>query len=176
MINISIIAAVADNRVIGNGRELPWHLPADLKYFRDVTMGKPVIMGRLTFDSIGSPLAGRKNIVVTRNPDFRVNGATSVVSVPEALSLGLREAEIAGVDEICVVGGAQIYEASLSHCTRMFITEVHLSAEGAILVPVVDWGVWKEVSRQFHRPSNGQPAYSFVNYEAKFSSQKVDNG
>jgi len=164
---ISIIAAVADNRVIGKGLELPWYLPPDLKYFRSITMGKPIVMGRLTFDSVGSPLPGRTNIVVSSNKDVQIDGVKVANSIDQALSLAQKESARIGVGEIIIAGGAQIYEATLNLCTRIYITEVHQNPEGDIFFPIVDWDAWSEVSRKFHSPANGWPAFSFVVYEAK---------
>ena len=165
MIDISLIAAVADNRVIGNGQALPWHLPDDLKYFRDMTIGKPVIMGRLTFDSVGSPLPGRQNIVVSRNSNLDIGNAIAVNSVEEAIQVGRQESELLGVSELFIAGGAQIYEAAIKFCTRIYITEVHDSPEGDVFFPKVDWNMWREVSREYHRSENSRPAHSFVVYE-----------
>ena len=165
MIDISLIAAVADNRVIGNGQVLPWHIPSDLKYFRDMTIGKPVIMGRLTFDSVGSPLPGRQNIVVSRNSNLDIGNAMAVNSVEQAIQVGRQESELLGVSELFIAGGAQIYEAAIKFCTRIYITEVHDSPEGDVFFPKVDWNMWREVSRKYHRSENSRPAHSFVVYE-----------
>ena len=169
MIDICLIAAVAENRVIGNGQVLPWKIPTDLKYFRDLTMGKPIIMGRLTYDSVGSPLPGRKNIVVSRRSNLDIENTIVVRSIEDAIKVGRQESQLLGVKDLFVVGGAQIYEDALKFCTRIYITEVHDSPQGNILFPEVDWTLWKETSRQYHGPENSQPAYSFVVYEEKFS-------
>ncbi len=158
---------MADNRVIGKGLELPWHLPPDLKYFRSITLGKPIVMGRLTYDSVGSPLPGRTNIVVSSNKDINIKGVKMANSVDVALSHALKESKRIGVEEVMIVGGAKIYEATLNLCTRLYITEVHERPEGDVLFPEVDWGAWSEVSRQFHPPTNDCPAFSFVIYETK---------
>jgi len=168
-----LIAAVADNRVIGNGQVLPWHLPTDLKYFRDLTIGKPVIMGRLTFDSVGSPLPGRKNIVVSRSSDLNIDDVISVNSIEEAIQVGLQESKLLGMSEVFIAGGAQIYKGALKFCTRIYITEVHDSPEGDILFPTVDWTIWREVSRQYHDSQDSRPAHSFVIYEAKSEISSV---
>ena len=165
MIDISLIAAVADNRVIGNGQALPWHLPNDLKYFRDMTIGKPVIMGRLTFDSVGSPLPGRQNIVVSRDSNLDIGNTIVVNSVEQAIQVGCQESEMLGVSELFIAGGAQIYEAAIKFCTRIYITEVHASPEGDVFFPKLDWNMWREVSREYHESENSRPAYSFVVYE-----------
>jgi len=165
VIDISLIAAVADNRVIGSGQVLPWHLPNDLKYFRDMTIGKPIIMGRLTFDSVGSPLPGRKNIVVSRTCNLDIENIIAVNSIEEAIQVGREESKLLGVSELFIAGGGQIYEKALKFCTRIYITEVHDSPEGDIFFPKVDWTAWREVSRKYHEPENSRPAYSFVVYE-----------
>lgn len=144
---ISFVVAVAENGVIGRDGTLPWRVAHDLKAFRRLTIGKPVIMGRKTFDSIGKPLDGRDNIVVTRNPDFGAPGVERVGSIDDALALARTRAAARGVDEITVIGGAEIFAASLAHADRIYLTRIHARPEGDTVFPELDPGVWREVSQ-----------------------------
>jgi dihydrofolate reductase len=130
------------NGVIGSGGALPWHLPADLKHFRTLTMGKPIIMGRRTHESIGRPLPGRENVVLTRDPDYRAPGCTVLHSVEAVL------ARFADAAEIVVAGGADIYRALLPHAARIYLTRVHTEAAGDTHFPDYDPGAWDEIERQ----------------------------
>lgn len=167
MSNLAIIVAVAENGVIGRENDLPWRIPGDMKYFKQVTMGKPIIMGRKTWESIGRPLPGRRNIVITRNASFHAEGADVVPSLEEAVALAGNLAAAAGVDEAIVIGGAEIYRAALPLAGRLYITEVHASVEGDAVLPAVDWGQWRETSREFHAAGAAPDdiGYSFVCYE-----------
>jgi dihydrofolate reductase len=140
---ISLIAALAKNRVIGAGNALPWHLPEDLKHFKALTMGHPVIMGRRTFDSIGKPLAGRRNIVVTRSRSFRAEGCEIVDSPESAL-----QAVAGGGEEAFVIGGAELYGAFLDHADRLYLTEIARDIEGDVRFPDFDRDQWQEISRE----------------------------
>lgn len=166
LVPLAIIVAVADNGVIGRDNALPWHLPGDMRYFRQVTMGKPVIMGRKTYDSIGKPLPGRSNIIISRDPNFAADGIQVVRSLAAAHALATEIARIDGVDEALVMGGAQIYELALPLAQRIYFTEVHAHVEGdAVLLPI-DWNSWREVARQRHSSENSDEYdYSFVRYE-----------
>ena len=145
---IALVVAVADNNVIGRDGHLPWHISTDLKTFRRVTMGKPVIMGRRTFQSLKKPLDGRDNIVVTRDQSFRPAGAIVAPSFPTALAQAERCARERGVDEVMVIGGADIFAEALPLAGRIYKTEVHGSPEGDTLMPEVNWGRWQEVARE----------------------------
>jgi dihydrofolate reductase len=145
---ITLVVAVADNGVIGRDGGLPWRLSSDLKTFRRLTMGKPLIMGRRTFQSLKKPLDGRDNIVVTRDESFRPAGAIVAPSFPAALAQAERCAGERGVDELMVIGGADIFAEALPLAGRIYKTEVHGSPEGDTLMPKVDWGRWQEVSRE----------------------------
>ncbi len=155
---VSIIVAMAENRAIGKDNALPWHLSADLKFFKSVTMGKPMIMGRKTFESIGRPLPGRRTIVVTHNPSWSADGVETAGSLPEALEMA------SGAPEIMVVGGAQIYEQALPLADKLVITEVALTVDGDAFFPAIDETNWKEVSRESHAREGDQPAYAWVIY------------
>jgi dihydrofolate reductase len=145
---ITLVVAVAENGVIGRGGGLPWRLSSDLKAFRRLTMGKPLIMGRRTFQSLKKPLDGRDNIVVSRDEGFRPDGAIVVPSFPEALAQAERCARNRGVNEVMVIGGADIFAASFPLAGRIYKTEVHGRPEGDTLMPNVDWTRWREVSRE----------------------------
>lgn len=138
---ISLIVAMAENRVMGAGNRLPWRLPADLRHFKDLTMGKPVIMGRRTYDSIGRPLPGRHNIVVTRQRGLVLPGCTVVHSLAEALCA----AEPA--PEVMVAGGAEIFAEALPMAGRLYLTEVAAKVEGDVFFPAFDRGRWRETAR-----------------------------
>jgi dihydrofolate reductase len=160
--NIALIVAAARNRAIGLNNRMPWHLPEDLKYFKRVTLGKPVIMGRNTFESIGRPLPGRPNIVISRNAGYQVAGVTLVTSLEEALSAAERLLP-AGQDEVMVIGGAQIYAQALPLATRLYLTEVDAEPEADAFFPPLDRQVWRETARARHPACDRNPhAYSFV--------------
>jgi dihydrofolate reductase len=145
---ISLVVAVAENGVIGRGGGLPWRLSSDLKTFRRLTMGKPLIMGRRTFQSLKKPLDGRDNIVVTRDEGFRPAGAMLEPSFEKALARALTCATARGTDEIMVIGGADVFAAALPAAGRIYKTEVHGRPEGDTFLPEIDWGEWREVSRE----------------------------
>jgi dihydrofolate reductase len=160
-VTLSLIVAMAKNRAIGIGNRMPWHLPADFAYFRQTTMGHPVIMGRKTFDSIGRPLPGRRNLVISRNPDFRAAGVELVHSLDEALNM-TRD------DEPFVIGGATLYTEALPHAQRIHVTEVDATPEADTYFPVLDMNQWCEVSRQ-HHPADEKNAHgmAFVVFDRK---------
>jgi dihydrofolate reductase len=166
LIRLALIVAAAENGVIGRNNALPWYLPEDLRYFKRVTMGKPIIMGRKTFASIGKPLPGRTNIVITRNPLFLAEGVKVVSSLAAALELAQHLALVDGAEEAVVIGGAEIYQAALPVADRLYLTEVHASLEGDAELPAIDWTQWREVSRERHAAqAPNQYDYSFVCYE-----------
>jgi dihydrofolate reductase len=166
LIRLALIVAAAENGVIGRDNALPWQLPEDMRYFKRVTMGKPIVMGRNTFESIGKPLPGRTNIVITRNPAFQAAGVSVVSSLAQALDLAMDVAQRDGVKEVVVIGGAEIYRAALPRADRLYLTEVHANIEGDAVLPAIDWNQWLEVSRERHAaqlPNHFD--YSFVCYE-----------
>ncbi|TXS93944.1 dihydrofolate reductase [Parahaliea maris] len=163
---VGVIVAVASNGVLGRDNELPWHLPKDLAYFKRTTLGKPIVMGRKTFESIGRPLPGRFNIVVSRNPDFAAAGTAVVDSLEAGLSLARERAAEDGVGEVMVIGGAQLYAEALPQADRLYVTEVHAEVEGDACLPPVDWSAWRELSRDHHNACDSNPFdYSFVVFE-----------
>jgi dihydrofolate reductase len=166
MIRLAVIVAAAENGVIGRNNKLPWHLPEDLRYFRQVTMGKPIVMGRKTFESIGRPLPGRTNIVITRNPDFRVEGVEVVRSLDEALSLAGDIAVVDGAEELVVIGGSEVYGLAIPRADRLYLTRVHASVEGDAWLPEIDWRAWRETARERHAAATPDSYdYSFIVYE-----------
>ena len=157
----SLIVAVSRNGVIGIDNQLPWHLPEDLKYFKPVTMGKPLIMGRKTYDSIGRPLPGRTNIVVTRDPSWQAPGVEVAQSLEVALKLGQSACEAAGADEIMVIGGEQIYRMTLPAADRLYLTQVDAEVEGDAFFPEVDFSQWQQISEQLPELTDTHP-YRFL--------------
>ncbi|MGR5515887.1 type 3 dihydrofolate reductase [Vibrio harveyi] len=130
---ISMIAAMADNRIIGKDNQMPWHLPADFAWFKRCTMGKPVVMGRKTYESIGRPLPGRLNIVISRDESLSIEGVTTVTSIEQAL-------DVAGeVEEVMIIGGGAIYAACLPMATKLYVTHIEAEIEGDTQFP--DWGI-----------------------------------
>ena len=149
---ISLIVAMAKNRVIGKDNQMPWHLPADFAYFKKVTLGHPVIMGRKTFESIGRALPGRHNIVVSRNPAFHADGIDVVPSLNEALNKCEN-------DEVFVIGGATLYAEAIPLVSRIFLTEVDASPDGETFFPDLDPDQWRETSRE-RREADDKNAHS----------------
>lgn len=157
---VSVIAAIAENRVIGNRNALPWRLPADLRHFRELTTGHAVIMGRRNYESIGRPLARRTNIVVTRRRDFDAPGCIVVNSLEDAF------AACNGAEEVFVIGGAEIYAQAMHRTTRLCLTLVHAAVAGDTFFPPLDWSAWRETTRERHEPdADHAHPYSFVTFE-----------
>lgn len=167
----SLIVAMADNQTIGIDNTLPWHLPNDLKYFKQVTMAKPIIMGRKTYESIGRPLPGRTNIVITRQSDYQAEGIVVVHSLQEALDQAEDIGFVGAHDEVMVIGGAEIYQQALLQADRLYITHVHADVEGDASFPKVNWLDWQEAKREDYSadPEGSEKRnpydYSFVVYE-----------
>ena len=160
--HIAIIAAMDRNRLIGNKNQLPWHLPADLAHFKQVTMGKPVIMGRKTFESIGRPLPGRTNIVLTGSETFRPEGVLVANSLEQALLLA------GGVDEVMVIGGSLIYRLFLPKADRLYLTYVENEHAGDAWFPEFDLEKWRIIATEEHMADEKNLcAYTFVTYERK---------
>jgi dihydrofolate reductase len=162
---LALVAAIADNGVIGRGGALPWHLPDDLRHFKAVTLGKPVLMGRHTYEAIGKPLPGRRNLVMSHQAGSAdlSHPAAEIEYVPDlAAALGL----VGAAPELCVIGGAQIYAMTLPLATRIYLTHVHAAVEGDVRFPLSCWGEWREDERSEH-PVDARHAYamSFVRLE-----------
>jgi len=161
---LSLIAAVARNRAIGNDQRLLWHLPEDMRYFKEKTLGKPVIMGRKTWDSLPDafrPLPGRQNIVVSTNADYPVAGAVLAGSIEQALAL------TRGAAETMVIGGAELYRQTLPLADRLYLTEIDEEREADAYFPEVPAAEWREVSRRAGASSSGGPTYDFVVYDRR---------
>jgi dihydrofolate reductase len=141
--DIAFVVAITENNVIGRDGGLPWRLSTDLKRFKALTLGKPVVMGRVCFDSIGKPLPGRPNIVITRNPDFRPEGVIVVHSLDDGLARAEVEAERLGVDEICVIGGGVVYREAMDRATILHVTHVEATIEGDTFFPQIDPAIWQ---------------------------------
>ena len=155
---VSIIVAMARNRVIGIDNTLPWHLPEDLKHFKNLTMGHHIIMGRKTYESIGRPLPGRTTVIVSRDPAFRVEGCVTVDSIPSAI-------RVCGTDdEIFFVGGANIYGQALAYADRLYITEIQAEYPGDAHFPAFELSQWRQAARVCQRKPDGLE-YCFVTYE-----------
>ena len=155
---ICLIAAVAENGVIGNGHDLPWRIKSEWQYFVRMTKNKPVILGRKTFESIGSPLKNRTNIIITRDNNYSAEGITVVHSLEQALALAGEVAAATGQDEIMVAGGAEIYKQALPLADILYLTEVHLKPEGKIKFPEFDAALWQETKNEFHAAQEGESA------------------
>ena len=145
---IALIAAVAANGVIGDGTGMPWRLSTDMKRFKALTMGKPVVVGRRTFETFGKPLPGRTNIVVTRQADYRPEGVIVAASLDSALAQARQTATATGADEVMVAGGGQIYAAAIGAADRLYITHVDAEPAGNTHFPVIEPAVWRVVSRE----------------------------
>jgi dihydrofolate reductase len=163
---VSLVVAVAANGVIGRDNRMPWHLPEDLAYFKRLTLGHPVVMGRKTYESIlvtlGKPLPGRTNIVVTRQPGFSAPGCTVAASVDAALAAA-RDA-----DEVFVIGGAEIYRLALQRADRVYLTRIDAAFAGDIRFPALDPAEWREASREDHPPAGERAfGFAFLRYERR---------
>jgi dihydrofolate reductase len=159
---ISMVVAIGENRVIGLNGRLPWHIPSDLKLFKQITMGKPIIMGRKTWESIGRPLPGRPHVVITRDRIYKAAGAHVVHDLDQALSVAYDMAIALEEEEIMIIGGAEIYRLAMAKANRLYLTEVGLSPHGDAFFPDFDVDQWQEISRTAYPSSDGTVSYSFV--------------
>ncbi|MEP2102600.1 MAG: dihydrofolate reductase [Parasphingorhabdus sp.] len=157
---IILILARADNGTIGKDGTMPWHLPADMRHFKSLTQGKPMIMGRKTFDSLPGLLPGRRHIVLTRDTDWEAEGAEVVHDVEGAL-------KTANAPHIAIIGGAEIYRLFLPKADRIVLTEVHMEVDGDTVMDGFDPAIWQESQRESHDAANGKPAFSFVTLKRK---------
>ncbi len=156
---ISIIVAMANNRVIGKDNDMPWHLPADLKHFKSVTLGKPIIMGRKTYESIGRPLPGRQNIIVSRNSDYHIEGCDVVNSLEKAIEL------VKDVEEVMIIGGGKLYAQALTSADRLYLTFIDLDVDGDTQFPDYSTLDLREIKRERHaRDENNPYDYEFVDF------------
>jgi dihydrofolate reductase len=169
---LSALVAIARNGVIGKNNELPWRLPADLKHFKALTMGHSIIMGRKTYESIGRLLPGRTSIIVTQQPEYKIENAIVAHSIEEALKACCgQDREEATGRECFVIGGAQIFRETVPVCDRMYITEIQRDFEGDVRFPEFDREEWMEVSREKHKDDNGLE-YDFVVLDRKPNGPK----
>jgi dihydrofolate reductase len=162
---LSLIAALAQNRVIGIDNRMPWHLPGDFKYFKATTLGKPIIMGRKTWDSLGRPLPGRLNLVVSRQTDLQLEGAEVYSTLDAAIVRAEAWALEQGADEVMLIGGAQLYQLGLAQADRLYLTRVALTPEGDAWFPAFDEAQWHLVSNAENPALDDKPAYDFEVWE-----------
>ncbi|WPC04932.1 dihydrofolate reductase [Pseudomonas benzenivorans] len=162
---LCLIAALAQNRVIGRDNQLPWHLPADLKHFKALTLGKPIIMGRKTWDSLGRPLPGRLNLVVSRQPGLALAGAEVFASLDAAIARADQWAREQGVDELMLIGGAQLYAQALGQAERLYLTRVALEPEGDAWFPEFDPAPWQRTACEAYAATAESPAYAFEQWQ-----------
>ena len=166
MMNLVIVAAVAENGVIGRGNALPWRLKSDMLHFRALTMGKPVVMGRKTYLSIGKPLKGRTTIVVSRDSTFAAPGIVVAPSLDAALTTARGDALRRNADTVVVAGGAEIYAQAMPLATQLAITHVYKRVDGDAHFPTIDADGWHESARNEHEPAaEDEAAFAFVTYE-----------
>lgn len=165
---VALIAAVAENGVIGTGEDLPWRIRSELKYFMGMTRHKPVIMGRKTFETLGKPLKDRANIIVTRDASYEREGIIVATSLDKALEIAQKIAAETGAEEVMVCGGAEIYTLAMPHADRLYITEVHMKAQGGVTFPAIDRAAWRETRREFRKAAEGESAdYTITVLERK---------
>ncbi|MGH8353950.1 MAG: dihydrofolate reductase [Pseudomonas sp.] len=164
---LCLIAALADNRVIGRDNQLPWHLPADLKHFKALTLGKPIIMGRKTWDSLGRPLPGRLNLVVSRQLDLKLEGAEVFPSLAAARERAEAWARAEDAEELMLIGGAQLYQQGLAQAERLYLTRVALSPAGDAFFPGFAEADWRLASSIEHAATADTPAYAFEVWERR---------
>lgn len=160
-IKVAMIAAMGRNRVIGRDNQMPWHLPEDLKYFKATTMGKPIVMGRKTFDSLGRPLPGRSNIVISRQPGLNIPGAQVVGDIEQALQLAVQHAERDKVDEVMIIGGGNLYEQCLALTDRLYLTRLELEPEGDAWFPAFSDAEWELREERAVAAGEGYPAHCY---------------
>ena len=163
-VEIVLIAAVADNGVIGQGGGMPWRLSSDLQHFRRLTMDKPVVMGRKTYLSIGKPLDGRTTIVASRDPSLAIPGALVAPSLAHALAAARGDALRRAASEIVIAGGAEIYAQAMALADRLEITHVHARPDGDTLFPRIDPAIWREVDRKEPPGQSAEPAFTWATY------------
>ena len=163
---VTLVVAVADNGVIGRGNALPWDLPDDLKHFKQTTMGRPIIMGRKTYESIGRPLPGRLNIVLTRSIDWQAEGVSTAATIGDAIELAEQQALIDGADSVMIIGGAEVYRQAMPFCNRAVVTRVHGQVDGDAFFDLSNLDNWVERKRSdFAGGSQNSHDFSVVELE-----------
>lgn len=161
---IAIVVAAAENNVIGKDNDLIWHLPADLKHFKNLTMGHPMIMGRKTYEAIGKPLPGRTSIVVTSQQDYKAEGCVVVHSLEEAIAKGRELDQV----QVSIIGGANIYEQALRFTDKVYLTRIHHTFEGDAFFPELSENEWQVVAQQHHEPdAKKEYSYTFLTLDRK---------
>jgi dihydrofolate reductase len=166
-----LVAAVGENGIIGREGNLPWRLRSDLQHFRRLTINKPVVMGRKTYDSIGKPLKDRTNIVLTRDPGLVIPGVLIATSLDDAIALAREDAKKRGIDEIMIIGGGDLFTATLAQADRLEITIVHASPAGDISFPPINTNEWRETARELHkRGAHDDTDFTTVTYERRAQS------
>jgi dihydrofolate reductase len=171
MPSILLVAAIADNGVIGRGNALPWRLKSDMQHFRALTMGKPVVMGRKTYLSIGKPLGGRSTIVVSRDASFTAPGVVAAPSLEAALSAARGDVLRRNGDTIVVAGGAEIYAQAMALATELAITYVNIRVDGDARFPAIDPNAWQETARSERAPAAGDDtSFAFVTYRRRIDA------
>ncbi len=167
-VKVALIAAVAENGVMGKGDWLPWEIKSEFQYFKKTTLGHPIIFGRKTLETLGGPLPKRENIVVTRDPDYTAEGAVVKHTLEAAITHAKATAARDGVEQVFVGGGAEIYALALPHADRLYLTEIHLKPDGDTVFPPFDRSEWDEVKREFHKAKEGESAdYTITVLERK---------
>ena len=162
-----MIAAVASNGVIGSAQTIPWRIPSDFAYFKRTTMGKPMIMGRKQFETVGKPLPGRTNIVATRQPGYAPEGVLVFASIDEALAKAKEIARVDGAEEVMIIGGGEIYAQLLDRADRLYISHVDLAPDGEIVFPAIDPSIWEVIDQPAVIPSEKDAATYRVNVYAR---------
>jgi dihydrofolate reductase len=163
----ALIVARGDNGVIGHENQLPWRLPCDLQYFKRTTLGKPIVMGRKTFESIGRPLPGRTNVVVTRNPDWTHPGVRVCQSLSDALVLADAQARMDDQDEVMIIGGAMLYREAMAGVDRLYITQVHCTPPGDATFDAPDPNTFERISTEHHAAGADYPAHTYEVWERR---------
>lgn len=167
-VKVALIAAVAENGVMGKGDWLPWEIKSEFQYFKKTTLGHPIIFGRKTLETLGGPLPKRENIVVTRDPNYTAEGAVVKHTLEAAITHAKTTAERDGVEQVFVGGGAEIYALALPHADRLYLTEIHLKPDGDTVFPPFDRSEWNEVKREFRKAKEGESAdYTITVLERK---------
>ena len=168
MTRIAMIVGVAENGVIGSAQTIPWRIPSDMQFFKRTTMGKPVVMGRKQYETVGRPLPGRTNIVVTRQPGYQPDGVLVFHSIEAALAKAEEIAEADGVDEIMIIGGGELYAQLMGQADRLYVSHIDLAPEGDVRFPVIDPAIWAIVDLPEVEPSpRDDAAYRVKVYERR---------
>jgi dihydrofolate reductase len=159
---VTMVVAIGENNAIGKNNELLWYLPKDLRHFKTITSGHTVIMGRKTFESVGKPLPKRRNIIITRNTEFAVEGAEVVHTIEDALELCKAD------EEVFIIGGAEIYKMAMQHTDKIYLTVVHENFEADAFFPEIDWNLWTETAAEKHLPDEkNNLSFTFSTLERK---------